>query len=247
MQFREVAMTKLSSIDAEARRLAGRAPEAEQRAFQAALINCCEQYWQELRSPQPPQPLARTLWSITPPLAELFVDMVRRGDAHLADFLTGRKATRALAALVLAEIERGNAEGAHIAYEAMMLFDTPQAGLVHAERVAAALRAPHPVRALRPPAARAVLWKALAEIVAHTARHDLAAVNAVISLLAQPAMAPLDATLETLRAAVKAVGVQFLGFKADTLSFLAHDHEHKPVTRKHLAELLAEIRQLRLA
>jgi len=26
-----------------------------------------------------------------------------------------------------------------------------------------------------------------------------------------------------------------------------HGHEHKPATRKHLAELLAEIRQLRLA
>jgi hypothetical protein len=82
MQPREVMMTKLSSIDAEARRLAGRAPEAEQCAFQAALITCCEQYWEELRGPQPPQLLARTLWSVTPPLAELFVDMVRSGDAH---------------------------------------------------------------------------------------------------------------------------------------------------------------------
>jgi hypothetical protein len=34
---------------------------------------------------------------------------------------------------------------------------------------------------------------------------------------------------------------------ADTLRCMAHGHEHKPVTRKHLAELLAEIRQLRLA
>jgi hypothetical protein len=73
-----------------------------------------------------------------------------------------------------------------------MLFESSQAGLVHVERVAAALRAPHPVRALRPPAARKALWKALAEIVAHTARHDLAAVNAVIDLLAQPASAPPD-------------------------------------------------------
>jgi len=240
-------MTKLSTIDAEARRLAGRAPEAEQRAFQATLTACCEQYWEELRGPQPPQPLARTLWSVTPPLAELFVDMVRSGNAHLADLLAGLKTGRALAALVLAEIERGNAEGVHIAYEAMMLFESPQAGLVYAERVATALRAAHPGRALRPPAAREALWKALAEIVAHTARHDLAAVNAVIDLLARPAPTPPDAALEALRAAVQAVGVQFLGLDTNTLRLAVHGHEHKPATRKHLAELLAEIRQLRLA
>ena len=173
-------MTKLSTIDAEARRLAGRAPEAEQRAFQAALIECCEKYWEGLRGPQPSQALAQTLWSVTPPFAELFVDMVRSGDARLADLLAGLKPARALAALALAEIERGNAEGVHIAYEAMMLFESPQAGQVYAEHVAAALRAAHPGARLRPPAAREPLWKALAEIAAHTARHDLAAVSAVI-------------------------------------------------------------------
>jgi hypothetical protein len=241
-------MTKLSAIDAEARRLAGRAPEAEQRAFQAALLDCCEKYWEELRGPQPSPPLAQTLWSVTPPFAELFVDMVRSGDARLADLLAGLKPARALAALVLAEIERGNAEGVHIAYEAMMLFESPQAGQVYAERVAAMLRAPHPAATLRPPAAREPLWKALAEIVAHTARHDLAAVSAVIRLLVlPPPPAPPDAALETLRAAVQAAGVRFLGLDAAALRFETHGREHKPVTRKHLAELLAEIRQLRMA
>lgn len=240
-------MTKLSTIDAEARRLAGRAPEAEQRAFQAALIDCSEKYWEAWRGPLPSQPLAQALWSVPPPLAELFVDMVRSGDARLADLLAGLKPARALAALVMAEIERGNAEGVHIAYEAMMLFESPQAGRVYAERVAAALRAPHPGPALRPPAAREPLWKALAEIVAHTARHDLAAVSAVLHLIAQPPPAPPDAALEALRAAAQTAGVRFLGLDAAVLRFEAHGHEHKPATRKHLAELLAEIRQLRLA
>lgn len=240
-------MTKLSTIDAEARRLAGRAPEAEQRAFQAALIECCEKYWEGLRGPQPSQALAQTLWSVTPPFAELFVDMVRSGDARLADLLAGLKPARALAALALAEIERGNAEGVHIAYEAMMLFESPQAGQVYAGHVAAALRVAHPGARLRPPAAREPLWKALAEIATHTARHDLAAVSAVIRLLALPPSAPPDAALEALRAAVQAAGVRFLGLNAAALRFEAHGHEHKPATRKHLAELLAEIRQLRLA
>jgi len=240
-------MTKLSTIDAESRRLVGRAPEAEQRAFRAELIASCEKYWEGIRGPRPPQALAQTLWSVTPPFAELFVDMIHNGDAQLADVLAGIKPARALAALVLAEIERGNAEGAHIAYEAMMLFESPQAGRVHAERIAAALRAPHPGPALRPPAAREPLWKALAEIVAHTARHDMAAVSAVIQLLAPPPPAPPDAALEALRTAVQAVGVRFLGIDAAVLRFEARGHEHKPATRKHLAELLAEIRQLRLA
>ena len=239
-------MTKLSMIDAEARRIAGRAPEAAQRAFQAALVECCENHWQQQRGPQPALPLAETLWSITPPLAELFVDMVQSGDARLADLLAGLKPARALAALVLAEIERGNAEGVHIAYEAMMLFETPRAGHVHAERVAAALRAPHPSRALRPPVAREPLWKALAEVVAHTGRHDLAAASAVIGLLVSPPMPP-DAELDALRVAVQAAGVRFLALDAAVLRFEAHGHEHKPATRKHLADLLAEIRQLRLA
>jgi len=184
---------------------------------------------------------------VTPPLAELFVDMVRSGDARLADLLAGLKPARALSALVLAEIERGNAEGVHIAYEAMMLYESPQAGQVYAEHVAAALRAAHPVAALRPRAAREPLWKALAAIVAHTARHDLMAVLAVIQLLTLPPSAPPDAALEALRAALQAAGVRFLAFNTATLQYETHGHEHKPATRKHLAELLTEIRQLRLA
>ena len=240
-------MTKLSMIDAEARRLVGRAPEAEQRAFQMALIACCEKYWESWRGPEPSPPLARTLWSVTPPLAELFLDMDKNGDAHLADLLAGLSPARALAALVLAEIERGNAEGIHLAYEAMMLFETPQAGRVLAEQVAAALHAPHPVPAMRPKGTRDSLWKALAEIVAHTARHDLAAACEVIRLLASPPPVPPDPALEALRTAVQAVGVRFLQLDHGKLRYEVHGREHKPATLKHLAELLAEIRQRRLA
>ena len=240
-------MTKLSMIDAEARRLVGRAPEAAQRAFQAALIDRCEKYWESWRGPEPAQPLAQAHWSVTPPLAELFVDMVRNGDAPLADMLAGLPPARALAALVLAEIERGNAEGIHLAYEAMMLFESPQAGRVYAEKVSDALHAPHPGPAPRLKGARDSLWKALAEIAAHTARHDLAAVCAVIRLLTVSPPAPPDAALEALRAAVQAVGVRFLELDHGKLRYEAHGREHKPATLKHLAELLAEIRQRRLA
>jgi hypothetical protein len=240
-------MTKLSMIDAEARRLIGHGPEAEQRAFQAALIDCCEKYWESWRGPEPPQPFAHALWSVTPPLAELFVDMVQKGDGRLADVLAGLPPARGLAALVLAEIERGNAEGIHLAYEAMMLFESPQAGRVYAEQVAAALHAPHPGPVLRRKAAREPLWKALAEVVAHTGRHDLAAVCAVIRLLALPPPTPPDPSLEALRSAMHAVGVHVQRLESSKLYYQLHGHDHKPATLKHLAELLAEIRQKRLA
>jgi len=240
-------MTKLSMIDAEARRLVGRGPEAKQRAFQAALVDCCEKYWESWRGPEPPQPLAHAHWSVTPPLAELFVDMIQKGDSRLADVLAGLPPARGLAALVLAEIERGNAEGIHLAYEAMMLFESPKAGHVHAEHVAAALHAPHPGPALRHKGAREPLWKALAEVVAHTARHDLAAVCAVIGVLAMPPPTPPDASLEALRTAVHAAGVNVLGLDNGKLRYTLHGHDHKPATLKHLAELLTEIRQKRLA
>lgn len=239
-------MTRLSVIETEARRLAGRTPEVAQRALQAVLVERCEEYWRELRGPQPAAALAQTLWSVAPPLAELFVDLYTAGDARLAALLEGRAPARALAALVLAEIERGNAEGVRIAYEAMMLFELPAAARGYAQHIAAALRGRLPGPALRRHAAREPLWKALAAIVAHTGRHDLAAVIAVIRLLAAADGAPPEAALDRLRAAVTEAGVNFVGFDGQVLRFDAHGREHKPATRKHVADCLAEIRQARL-
>ena len=54
--------------------------------------------------------------------------------------------TKVLAALVLAEIERNDAEGARLAYEAMMLFETPQAGENHTDSVRSWLRGVRPER-----------------------------------------------------------------------------------------------------
>ena len=78
-------MPKLYLIEAEARRLAGKLPESKRRALQEALIELCEAHWRDIRGPEPTTHLARALWSVSPPLAELFVDLHAAGAARLAD------------------------------------------------------------------------------------------------------------------------------------------------------------------
>lgn len=238
-------MPKLSFIEAEARLRAGKSPETKTRALQVALIELCEVHWQEIRGPEPAARLAHALWSVPPPLAELFADMCAAGDVRLAQMLSGLRPARALALLVLAEIERGDAEGVRIAHEAMMTFDSPAAARVYAERVAAALRDQLEGPTSHRHSSRAPLWKALAIIVAHTGRHDLKAIAEVIRLLvAGPDDS--DEALERLRALLLAAGMRFLSIN-DAVRFDLHGREHKPASRKRLGDMLAEIRQARLA
>jgi hypothetical protein len=216
--------------------------------LQAALIELCEAHWQEIRGPQPTTALAHALWLAAPPLAELFVDLHAAGDARLAELLDGMRPARAFALLVLAEIERGDVEGVHVAHEAMMTFDSPAAASVYQERIALALRGALQGPALHRHSSREPLWKALVVIAAHTGRHDLKALVAAIGLLAAaPAGAPADEVLERLRVALRELGVRFLDIDDRQVRFDLHEREHKPVSRKRLGDLLAEVRQARLA
>lgn len=239
-------MPKLSFIEAEARRRAGRLPGPRRAALTQELVALCEAHWRELRGPEPATPLAHALWSVAPPLAELFVDLHAAGDARLAEALDGLKPARVAALLVLAEIERGDAEGVHVAHEAMMALDSPAAGRVYGERVAAALRGALPA----PPRhrhAREPLWKALAAVVAHTGRHDTQALVAAIRLLAAPMEAGADGALARLRAALDETGVRFCAVEDGAVRFELHGRAHAPVSLKRLGDLLAEIRWARLA
>ena len=238
-------MPKLSFIEAEARRRAGRLPGPQRETLQQDMIALCEAHWRALRGPEPATPLAHALWSATPPLAELFVDLHASGDAQLADALDGLPPARALALLVLVEIERGDAEGVHIAHEAMMALDTPAAGRVYGERIASALRDSLPVPR-RQRGAREPLWKALVAMIAHTGRHDTRALLAAIRLLVAPGSPDADGALARLRAALDEAGVCFRAIDSDMVRFDLHGHAHKPVTLKRLSDLLAEIRQARL-
>lgn len=239
-------MPKLSFIEAEARRRAARLPGPRRAALTQELVALCEAHWHALRGPVPATPLAHALWSAPPPLAELFVDLHAAGDARLADALDGVPPARAAALLVLAEIERGDAEGVRVAHEAMMTLDSPAAGRVYGARVAAALHGALPA----PPTqrhAREPLWKALAAVVAHTGRHDTKALVATIRLLAAPAAAGADAPLARLRAALAEAGVRFCALEDGRVRFELHGRAHAPVSLKRLGDLLADVRQARLA
>jgi hypothetical protein len=239
-------MPKLSLIEAEARRRVGRLAGPRREMLTRELVALCEAHWRELRGPAPAPPLAHALWSATPPLAELFADLHATGDARLAALLGGLKPARAAALLVLAEIERGDAEGVRLAHEAMMALDSPAAGRAYGARVAAALRG-----ALPAPAGhryvRAPLYRALAAIVAHTGRHDRQALVAAIRLLAAPAEVGADDALARLRAALDATGVRFRALDEREVQFELHGRTHAPVSLKRLGDLLAGIRQARRA
>jgi hypothetical protein len=238
-------MPKLSLIESEAARFVGHVPEAKRRMLQDALINLCEIHWPEIRGPEPDMPLAHALWEGAPPLADLLADLYAAGDERLDGVLQGRKPAQGFALLALAEIERGDAEGARLAHEPMMLFDSPSAGTLYAEGIAAALRGTPSGMQLHLHESKPALWKALATIAANIGRCDLNAVLRVIGLLAARA-APeqtADEMLEQLREKLDGLGVQFLGIDDHHVSFEIHGHEHKPVSTRQLGEMLVEIRQ----
>jgi hypothetical protein len=241
---------RLSFAAAEARQLVGRFPEAKRRALQAELVELCEARWGEIRGPEPATALAHALWTSVPPLADLFVDLHAGSDARLENFLDGSRPSRPLALLLLAEIERGDIEGAHIAHEAMMTFESAAAGRIYEQRVARALRGALEARPLHRHSSREPLWKALATIAAHTGRHDVKALEAVIELLGSaPRGAPVqaDEQLERLREALDELGVRFVGLNSRSVHLALHGRPHKPVSRKRLADILAEVRRARLA
>jgi hypothetical protein len=234
-------MLKLSLIAAEAERLLRRLPEARRLALQQDLIGLCEARWHEVRGAEPATPLAHALWSATPPLADLFADLYATGDARLDDVLHGHRPAWGLALLALAEIGRGDAEGARLAHEPMMAFESETAGTRLAARMAELLHGRLEVPPLHRHAPRPPLWTALAMITAHTRRCDLKAVIGTIRLLADPSTS--DATLKTLRHALDEVGIRFTSVEDDQVRYTRHGHEHKPATSGQVAEVLAEIRQ----
>lgn len=242
-------MPKLSLIAAEAKRLIGKLPEPRQRARQQVLTDLCEAHWREMRGPEPETTLAHALWSVTPPHADLFADLYAAGDPRLDHVFQGHRPAWGLALLALAEIERGDAEGACLAHEPMMLFESAEAGALYAERVAAALRGQWEAVPLHPHASRPPLWKALALIAAHTGRCDLKAIIEVIRLLAvAPASGqPSDEALERLRNALGDFGIRFLGIDDHHVRYEQHHQEHKPANLRQVCDMLVEIRQAWLA
>jgi len=238
-------MTKLSHIASEARRQVGKVAESKLHTLQDTLTTLCEAYWQELRGPEPNTPLAHALWSATPPLSDLYLGLYGAGDVRLDEVLEGIIPSRGLAALVLAEVERGDMEGVHIAYETMMSLETPEAAKVYAEQIASVLRGKLESKKLPRNAKREPLCKALAVLIDHSGRLDLKAITECIRLLAADQNDP-DETLEQLRTALDETGIQFKSIKDDQVHLDLHGRERKPVRLNRILDTLLEIRQVRL-
>lgn len=237
----------LSLIETEAQHLIGRMPESRRREMQAALVECCENHWYHIRGTQPLTALAQTLWSITPPLADLFLDLYTQGDTQVFEILPEHSLPRGLALVVFAEIERGNEAGVHIAHEPMMAFETTAPPAEWLARVSALLHGTLTPPLIHPQDRHGALWRALAEMAAQIRRLDLPAMLAVIRLLTTPTDPHVtlpDADLDVLRHAVAHTGIQFLSVDEDHIRYAQHAHLHDDVRARQLGEVLLDLRQL---
>jgi hypothetical protein len=239
-------MTKLSAIDEEALRVLGRPPGPRMEARRAALVALCEAHWPKMRGPAPAGALTRTLGAIPPHLGTLFVHLYGSGDPDLAEVLDHLKPDQALALLVLTEIEHGNAEGAREAYAAMRLFASPAARRSHVRSVLEQAGAQSVDSALAH-AHRPAFWRAVVGIARLTGRWETRAVLAALGLLAQTrgrAVAPADAAeLEPILHLLAALKVDILEADDERIVHALRGEEQAPVSRKQLADILAEARQ----
>lgn len=241
-------MTKLLIIDAEARRVLGRMPMPRMQALGASVAALCEAHWPSMRGPEPTGRLARALWQIPPHLADLFVHLYGVADPHLGEILDRLTAPQALALLVLAEIERGDAEGARSAYAAMRLFESPAAGAAQMRSILATSGGQAPEARLMH-AHRPALWRAVVGLAVQTGRWDMKAVIEGIRQLAQlqASSAELADEPDTQRilAMLRELGVTFLGVEGDRLRYALRGEEREPVRCKEVADMLAEGRPAR--
>ncbi len=239
-------MTKLSTIGAEARRVLRNTPESRLQALQRSLVALCETHWLEMRGPEPASRLAKALWAVRPHLADLFVHLYGVTDPRLVELLEHLTPQRALAALVLAEIERGDAEGALGAHTALQIFESPAARAVHVGATLLPTAAHEPGARLKH-AHRPALWRAVVGFALQTGRWDPKAVEAGLRVVAQaqadPGRQAGDPGLQAILELLQELGVVLLSVGEDRLRYALRGEIRDPVGFKHLADILAEGRQ----
>lgn len=240
-------MTKLSFIAIEARRHLGRIPEQELEVLQRTLIKLGENHWLDIRGPEPASGLARALWAVTPHLSDLIVDLYGAPDPIISEAIYYLPPTKVLAALVLAEIEHGDAEGARLAYEAMMLFETPQARDIHTDSVRSRLHGVRPERGRwRKHAHHDPLFRSLAMISELTGRSDFQAMSVAVEYLTaiQTSLAAREGDPEVKRILefLRDMDLVFQGFEEGRIHYTLRGVSKKPISGKRLEEMLAQIR-----
>jgi hypothetical protein len=240
-------MTKLSLMESEARRHLGRMPEQELEALQRTLIRLCEDHWSDIRGPEPAAGLARAMWAVTPHCADLIVDLYGYSDSRFTEAIGYFPPIRALAALVLAEIERGDAEGARLAYEAMMLFESPQARDIHTDSVRSRLRGVKTEHGRwHKHAHHDPLFKAVAMISWQTGRSDfqatIVAIEYLAAIQASPAASMDDREVMGILEFLRNMDLVFQGLEHGRIHYTLRGEPRRPVSNKRLEEILAQIR-----
>lgn len=240
-------MTKLSFIESEARRHLRRIPEQDLEALQRRLITLCENHWSEIRGPEPAADLARALWAVKPHFADLLVDLYGDSDPRFSEAVLCLPPTTVLAVLVLAEIARSDAEGARLAHEAMMLFETPHAREILIDTVRSRLRGVRPARGKwQKHAHHDPFFKALTLISEQTGRCDLQAIAVAVDCLsamqARPAARERDPAAQRILEFLRDIDLVFDGFEAGRIHYTLRGAPKKPVSSKRLEEMLAQIR-----
>ena len=155
--------------------------------------------------------------------------------------------TKVLAALVLAEIERDDAEGARLAYEAMMLFETPQARENHTDSVRSWLRVVRHERGRwRKHAHHDPFFRSLVMISDETGRSDfqamVVAVEYLTAIQASPVAREGDQEVMRILEFLLDMGLVFQGFDKRRIHYTLRGVSKKPVSGKRLEEMLAQIR-----
>lgn len=239
-------MVSLTLIKTEAEDLVRRIPRSNNHQLQGELVKLCEAHWRILRGPQPSTQLSQVLWSSTPPLADLLVDLYMQGETPLSNLLPNFDLARGMAVIVLAEIQQGNEFGVHIAHEPMKAFETNLPPPAWLNRISAMLHGTLEAPLIHLHDRHTALWKSLAVIAAQTKRLDLVAIQAVIQLLTNYDQSnnANDPALEKLRQSVADAGILFLKTDKNLIQYEQHQKAHKPVRTRQLGELLLEIRQL---
>jgi hypothetical protein len=222
-------------------------PEQELEALQRTLIKLCENHWSDIRGPEPASGLARAMWTVNPHCADLIVDLSGYSDSRFTGTIGYLPPIKALAALVLAEIERGDAEGARLAYEAMMLFESPQARDIHTDSVRSRLRGIKPEHGRwHKHAHHDPLFRAVAMISEQTGRSDFQAMVVAIEYLAaiQAGFAASvdDREVIGILEFLRDIDLVFQGLEDGRIHYTLRGEPRKPVSNKRLEEILAQIR-----
>lgn len=237
--------SKLSVIESEARRLVRRLAAQRLRALQDRLARLCDERWEEIRGDEPATPLARILWQTSPPLAHLFAELYDAGDPRLGAALGDLSAAQGMALLVLAQIERGDADAVHTAYDAMRHFEVGVAqayieGVKKTARWISGQAGPEGAPGARPKHGTP-LRRALAAIITELGRGDWKAVREVIGFLCGTGAAGADPQAERLLSALEGLGLAFRQVERNRVRYESRGAA-KSTTTEHLAEMLAEVR-----